>query len=184
MSLWRPEVRRPLRFPRACEYLELLSDPCGLINLLKLDHVISENQEHEEIKSKVLGKTRSRTSRRAVLSDAQLVLLNDHNPDALASKIVRIGREQLGDDGLVGGSTGQSQRIPTRKKWDHCDVCLQLTGTKVYFGGSADFKRYHLTTKWVHVLFEKVSSDQFQGTDVPYHRVSRASVGRLCGEAS
>ena len=81
-------------------------------------------------------------------------LINDHDPDALASKIVRIDREQLGDNELLGGPPAHPRHVPTRRKWDHCDICLQLTGTKVYFGGSAEFKQYHLAAKWVHVLFD------------------------------
>ena len=112
---------------------------------MKLSHFISENQEHEEIKSKILGKTRSRTTQHQNLSDARLI--NDHDISALASKIVRVDREQPGNDEPGGGLPTQLQHIPTRRKWDHCDICLQLTGTKVYFGGSAELKQYHLVAK-------------------------------------
>jgi len=112
---------------------------------LKLSHVIFENQEYEEIKSKVLGKTRSRKTHNSALLDAQLI--NDHDARALASKILPTDREQLGHDETVEGVSAHSQRIPTRRKWDHCQFCLQLTGTKVYFGGNPEFKRYHLNAK-------------------------------------
>jgi hypothetical protein len=112
---------------------------------VKLNHVIFENQEYEEIKSKVLGKTRSCKMHNSTLSDAQLI--NDHDPHALTSKILRVDREQLDYDETVGGFSTQSQRVPTRRKWDHCEICLQLTGTRVYFGGNPEFKRYHLSAK-------------------------------------
>ena len=145
---------------------------------MKLNHVIFENQEHEEIKSKVLGRTRSCATHHSALSNTQLI--NDHDPHALASKIVRIDREQLGYDEALGGFPGQSHRVPTRRKWDHCNICLQLTGTKVYFGGSAEFKRYHLSAKWVHIEFNvRVCSNRFQGTGVTRPRMSPCmSVGR------
>ena len=111
---------------------------------MKLNHVIFENQEYEEIKSKVLGKTRSRKTHNSTLSDVQFI--NDHDPHVLTSKILRIDREQLGYD-ETGGFSTQLQRVPTRRKWDHCEICLQLTGTKVYFGGNLEFKRYHLSAK-------------------------------------
>jgi len=113
---------------------------------LKLNHVISENQEYEEIKSKILGKTRSNTTYHSLaLSDARLI--NDHDSYALTSKIVRIDHEELGYAEAVGGFSTQSQRVPTRKKWDHCEICLQLTGTKIYFGSDMEFKPYHLSAK-------------------------------------
>jgi len=113
---------------------------------LKLNHVISENQEYEEIKSKVLGKTRSNgTHHLLALSDAQLI--NDHNSYALASKIVCIDHEGLEYAEAMGEFLTRSQRVPTRRKWDHCEICLQLTGTKIYFGGNMEFKRYHLSAK-------------------------------------
>lgn len=112
---------------------------------MKLSHVIFENQEYEEIKSKVLGKTRSRKTHNSALPDAQLI--NDHDPRALTSKILPTDREQLRHDEIVEGVSTQLQRIPTRRKWDHCQICLQLTGTKVYFGGNPEFKRYHLNAK-------------------------------------
>ena len=113
----------------------------------KLDHVLSENQEYEEIKSKILGKRRSRTTSTSASSDVQLI--NDHDRYALATKILRIDREELGYGDAAVASPTRTQRIPTRRKWDHCDICLQLTGTKFYFGGSLEFKRYHLDAKWV-----------------------------------
>ena len=112
---------------------------------MKLDHVIFENQEYEEIKSKVLGKTRGRKTHNSAPSDVRLI--NDHDPHVLTPKIVRIDCEQIGYDEATGGFSTQPQRVPTRRKWDHCEICLQLTGTKVYFGGSLEFKRYHLGAK-------------------------------------
>lgn len=112
---------------------------------MKLSHVIFENQEYEEIKSKVLGKTRSRKTHNSALPGAQLI--NDHDPRTLTSKILPTDREQLRQDEIVEGVSTQLQRIPTRRKWDHCQICLQLTGTKVYFGGNPEFKRYHLNAK-------------------------------------
>ena len=109
---------------------------------MKLNHIIFENQEYEEIKSKILGKTRSRKTHH---SDAQLI--NDHGPHVLTSKIVRIDREQVGYDEAAGGFSTQPQRVPTRRKWDYCEICLQLTGTKVYFGGNPEFKRYHMSAR-------------------------------------
>jgi len=109
-----------------------------------LDHVIFENQEHEEIKSKILGKTRSSVADKPALFDTRLI--NDHNSYALKSNIVRIDREG-GYGDMVRGFATQPQRIPTRRKWDHCNICLQLTGTKVYFGGNPEFKRYHLSAR-------------------------------------
>ena len=114
---------------------------------MELYHVISENQEYEEIKSKILGKTRSSTRSQPALSGAQLI--NNHGPYALAPKIVRIDREEPGYDDVVEGISTRPQRIPTKRKWDHCDVCLRLTGTKVYLGGSPEFKRYHLSAMYV-----------------------------------
>ncbi|KAF9783212.1 hypothetical protein BJ322DRAFT_1110091 [Thelephora terrestris] len=110
-----------------------------------LGHVISENQEHEEIKSKIVGKTRRHTTNNPAPSNAQLI--NDHDPYALASKIVRIDHEEPGYDDADEGTSGQQLRVPARRKWDHCNVCLQLTGTKVYFGGNLEYKRYHLSAK-------------------------------------
>ena len=150
---------------------------------MQLSHVISENREHEEIKSKILGKTRSRTSRRPASLDAQLV--NGHYPCLLASKIVRIDNGQLGDDELVGGTPTQSPRVPTRRKWDHCDICLQLTGMKVYFGGSAQFKQYHLNAKWVHVLFDagfpltSVKARIYHALGFPTHSLNVHETGEL-----
>ena len=108
---------------------------------MELDHVVSENQEYEEIESKILGKSRSSTRNMPALSDAQLI--DSHGPYALTPKIARVDREEPGYDHVVGGISTQPQRVPTRR-WDHCNVCLRLTGTKVYLGGSPDFKRFHL----------------------------------------
>ena len=116
---------------------------------MKLNHVISENQEYEEIKSKVLGKTRSRTTHTSTIPDVQLI--NDHDLHTLGSKITRVSREQLGYDEAVGGLPAQSQRVPTMRKWDHCEICLQLTGIQAYFGGNPEFKRYHLRAKYVRI---------------------------------
>ncbi|KAF9644276.1 hypothetical protein BDM02DRAFT_3190748 [Thelephora ganbajun] len=110
-----------------------------------LNHVISENQEYEEIKSKVLGKTWSRTTHNSAPLDTQLI--NDHNTYSLKSKIVRIDREQLVHGEEVGNFPTQTQRVPSRRKWDYCEVRLQLTGTEVCFGGNLGFKRYHLGAK-------------------------------------
>ena len=112
---------------------------------MKVNHVISENQEYEEIESMLLGKTRSRTTLNSAPSDARLI--NDHNPHALGSKIVRIDGEPIGYDEAIGGFPTQPQRVPTRRKWDYCEICLELTGTKIYFGGDSEYKRYHLSAK-------------------------------------
>ena len=122
---------------------------------MKLNHVISENQEYEEIKSKVLGKTRNRKTHTPVLSDVQLI--NDHDMYVLGSKIARAGREQPGHEEAVGGFPAQSRRVPTRRKWDYCEICLQLTGIKVYFGGNPEFKRYHLRAKYVRIRLHILS---------------------------
>lgn len=143
MSLRRPQIRRTLRCSRTREYIQFRCDIGGSFNLMKLDHVISENWEHEEIKSQVLGKTRSRTAYPSVTPSAHLV--NDHDASVLASKIVRISRGQPGYDESAGEFPRRLQRVPMKRKWDSRDACLGLTGTKIYFGGSAEFKRYHLS---------------------------------------
>jgi hypothetical protein len=141
LPLRRPEMRKQLRFPRSREYVSLATALVTKRLSTKLDHIVFENQEYEEIKSKILGKTRSRTINHPTLSEAQLI--NDHDRHALTSKIVRVDREELGYGDEAGGFPTRLQRVPTRRKWDHCDICLRLTGTKVYFGGNPKFRRYH-----------------------------------------
>ena len=111
----------------------------------KLDHVISENQEYEGIKSKIVGKTRQHTAIDPALWNSQLI--NDHGPYELTFKIVRIDRGEPGYDDVVGEPPVQQLRVPAKRRWDHCDVCLRLTGTRVYFGGNPEFKRYHLSAR-------------------------------------
>ena len=52
---------------------------------------------------------------------------------------MRIGRNEPGYDDVIRGSS--AQRVPARRKWDHCDICLRLTGTQVRLGGNAEYKR-------------------------------------------
>lgn len=143
LPLRRPQVRESIRPSWTGGCIQSHSGINGRTDFAKLNHVISENQEYDKIKSKILGKTRSK-SHNLTPSDARLI--NDHDSQSLTSKVVSVGREQFGHDGTVERSPALS-RVPTRKKWDHCEICLQLTGTKVYFGGSLEFKRYHLSAK-------------------------------------
>ena len=111
--------------------------------LLKLQHLISENEAYEEVKHQIqMGGGRA-GSAKGVLGD-DLPWINDHDPSLLPSLIRRV---DPGQPRWVFETRYANGRGSTKPHQAHCDLCFRLTGVRKFLGGDKEYIAYHMEAK-------------------------------------
>ena len=109
----------------------------------KLQHLISENEAHEEIEHQVrMGGKRTDTAKGALGCD--LPWINDHDSSLLPSLIRRV---DPGQPRWKFETRSIDGRGPTKPHRAYCDLCFQLTGVRKFLGGDKEYMAYHMEAK-------------------------------------
>jgi hypothetical protein len=110
--------------------------------VLKLQHLISECEAHEELNSKVQARVDQSDPGEEVLCEVSLI--NDHDPSLLPSLVRRVDSGQPRWKFETRSSNIHGLGKPHQA---HCDLCFQLTGVKTFLGNDKEYIAYHMEAK-------------------------------------
>jgi len=104
----------------------------------KLQHLISENDVHEELNNKI----RQGSDEEAFC--CEMSLINDHDPSLLPSLIRRVDPGQPRWKFETRSLNGHG---PNKPHQGYCDLCLKLTGVRKFLGSDKEYMAYHMEAK-------------------------------------
>ena len=109
--------------------------------MFKLQHLISENEAHEELSGKV--QLRVEGSDEEPLF-REVSLINDHDPSLLPSLIRRVDPGQPRWKFETRSINGHGSSKPHQT---YCDLCFKITGVRKFLGNDKEFVAYHMEAK-------------------------------------
>lgn len=109
----------------------------------KLQHLISENEAHEEIKNRVRPGV-ERLDSDEETHCREVPLINDHDPSLLPSLIRRV---EPGQPRWKFETKSADAHGPTKPHQGFCGPCFQLTGVRKFLGNDKEYVAYHMEAK-------------------------------------